>query len=38
VNPHSVLLAVTDQRLRNFAVSAISKRVDCLHITARRFG
>ena len=31
--PHTVLFAVTNQRLSNFAVSAISKRVDCPHIT-----
>ncbi|HKA64866.1 MAG TPA: hypothetical protein VKD00_03955, partial [Methyloceanibacter sp.] len=31
VNPHAVLLAVSNQRLRNFAVCPISKCVDCWH-------
>jgi hypothetical protein len=35
--PHIVLFAVTNQRLSNFAVRPISKRVDCWHITVSRF-
>jgi hypothetical protein len=38
VNLHRILLAVTDQRLRNLAVSPIGKRVDCWYITISRLG
>src|SRR5262245_23611474 len=33
VNPHSILLTVTDKSLRNLAVNPISECINCWHVT-----